>query len=108
MKFNERDHNRIKCSVENNYCLYRLWLLEGRGKKSKALMKCKSGMGLRATPTCCEYSRDGLLVACGCQDGSIQMWDHRKSFVNVALMVRDAHQVCNFSHFVSSTPKVFL
>ena len=94
--------------VENNYCIYRLWLLEGRGKKSKALMKCKSGMGLRATPTCCEYSRDGLLVACGCQDGSIQMWDHRKSFVNVALMVRDAHQVCNFSHFVSSTPKVFL
>jgi len=70
----------------------RLWLLEGRGKKSKALMKCKSGMGLRATPTCCEYSRDGLLVACGCQDGSIQMWDHRKSFVNVALMLRDAHQ----------------
>ena len=71
-------------------------------------MKCKRGMGLRATPTCCEHSRDGLLVACGCQDGSIQMWDHRKSFVNVALMVRDAHQVCNFSHFVFSTPEVFL
>ena len=80
-------------------CVNRLWLLEGRGKKSKALMKCKSGMGLRATPTCCEYSRDGLLVACGCQDGSIQMWDHRKSFVNVALMLRDAHQVCPCGHF---------
>ena len=58
-------------------------------------MKCKSGMGLRATPTCCEYSRDGLLVACGCQDGSIQMWDHRKNFVNVCLQVEAAHTFGN-------------
>ena len=44
-------------------------------------MKCRSQSGLRAAPTCCSYSRDGNLIASGCSDGSIQMWDHRKFFV---------------------------
>lgn len=70
----------------------RIWLIEDKGRKSKMAIKCKSSGGLKANPTCCTVSRDGLLVAAGCQDGSIQMWDHRKSFVNVSLMLRDAHQ----------------
>jgi hypothetical protein len=70
----------------------RLWLVDSKGKKSTELMKCKSQTGLKAVPTCSGFSRDGLLVACGCQDGSIQMWDHRKSFVNLALLLRDCHQ----------------
>ncbi len=70
----------------------RLWLTDARGRNSRAVIKCKSLQGLKAVPTCCSYSRDGLLVAAGCQDGSLLMWDHRKSFVNVALQLRDAHQ----------------
>ncbi len=69
----------------------RIWLVDFKGKKSKDVIKCKSEQGLKAIPTCCCFNRDGLLVGAGCQDGSIQMWDHRKSFVNVALMVRGAH-----------------
>ena len=40
----------------------RLWNLNDRGKKSKAVIKCKNRKsGLRAIPTSCTYSRDGLL-----------------------------------------------
>ena len=40
----------------------RLWNLAASGKKSKAVIKCKNRKsGLRAIPTCCSYSRDGLL-----------------------------------------------
>ena len=62
----------------------RLWNLAASGKKSKAVIKCKNRKsGLRAIPTCCSYSRDGLLgntidneyislfaklLQCGCLD----------------------------------------
>ena len=40
----------------------RLWNLNDRGKISKAVIKCKNRKsGLRAIPTSCTYSRDGLL-----------------------------------------------
>ncbi|KYN15476.1 Gastrulation defective protein 1 like protein [Trachymyrmex cornetzi] len=35
--------------------------------------------------------REGAAVACGCIDGSIQMWDYRKNFVNPSLVLRGAH-----------------
>ena len=70
----------------------RIWLTGSRGRKSEASIKCKSQGGLKTTPTACTFSRDGLLVCAACEDGSIQMWDHRKAFVNVAMMLRDAHQ----------------
>lgn len=71
----------------------RLWLTELNGRNSKACIKCKSASsGLKTVPTASSYSRDGLLVSAACQDGSIQMWDHRKSFVNTALHLKDAHQ----------------
>ena len=37
------------------------------------------------------HHRDGLLCCGACNDGSIQMWDHRKHFVNTALQLNDAH-----------------
>jgi WD40 repeat protein len=71
----------------------RLWMTETNGRNSKACIKCKSASsGLKTVPTASSYSRDGLLVSAACQDGSIQMWDHRKSFVNTALHLKDAHQ----------------
>lgn len=48
-------------------------------------MKPRSANGLKTVPTTCTYNRDGNLIACACQDGSIQMWDHRKAFVSVSI-----------------------
>jgi len=70
----------------------RLWLMENQGKKSKSVIKTKNRKsGLKCHPTSCTYSRDGLLCCGACNDGSIQMWDHRKHFVNTALQLNDAH-----------------
>ena len=87
-------HPKIKeefltCSQD---CTIRLWLLPDNGRKSKTVIKCKNRKsGLKAIPTNCTYSRDGLLVCAVCNDGSIQMWDHRKNFVNVCLQMENAH-----------------
>ena len=72
----------------------RIWMVGTPAHEgSKYCIKTKSKKsGLKTIPTACTFSRDGLLVAAACQDGSIQMWDHRKTFVNVTLQ----HQVCCF------------
>ena len=57
----------------------------------KNVIKARAMNGLKAIPTTCAFSRDGLLVACACDDGSVQMWDHRKTFVNVSINVKKAH-----------------
>ncbi|XP_013193892.2 gastrulation defective protein 1 homolog [Amyelois transitella] len=69
----------------------RLWLTENP-KQHKAVIKPRQQGGLKTNPTTCAFSRDGNTVACGCYDGSIQMWDHRKNFVNTTQVLRDAHQ----------------
>jgi len=87
-------HPKIKeefltCSQD---CTMRIWNLKDSGKKSKTVIKCKNRRsGLKAIPNNCTYSRDGLLVCAVCNDGSIQMWDHRKNFVNVCLQIETAH-----------------
>nr|CAG4642384.1 EOG090X0364 [Evadne anonyx] len=77
----------LTCSQDGTL---RIWNLENV-LQHKGLMKCRSQSGLRAAPTCCAYSRDGNLIASGCSDGSIQMWDHRKFFVNTSVLIRKAH-----------------
>ncbi|XP_028039759.1 gastrulation defective protein 1 homolog [Bombyx mandarina] len=69
----------------------RLWLTENP-KQQKSVIKPRQQGGLKTNPTACTFSRDGNTVACGCFDGSIQMWDHRKNFVNTTTLLRDAHQ----------------
>ncbi|XP_047540300.1 gastrulation defective protein 1 homolog [Vanessa atalanta] len=69
----------------------RLWLTENP-KQHKSVIKPRQLGGLKTNPTSCAFSRDGNTVACGCYDGSIQMWDHRKNFVNTTSLLRDAHQ----------------
>ena len=52
----------------------RIWLVDSNGRRSKDVIKCKSKQnGLKTIPTACGFSRDGLLVAAACQDGSIQV-----------------------------------
>lgn len=57
-------------------------------------MKSRSQNGLRAAPTSCTYSRDGNLIACACNDGSIQMWDHRRMFVSKKNKTKHSTHVC--------------
>lgn len=68
----------------------RLW--HSRSKEQKQVIKTRTQGGLKTIPTSCTFNRDGTLIAAGCQDGSIQMWDTRKMFVNTTFCVRDAHQ----------------
>lgn len=56
----------------------RTWDLNSE-KKHKSVFKPRSFQGKKVTPTCCTYSRDGKLVAAGCQDGTIQIWDRNLS-----------------------------
>ncbi|KAJ8895855.1 hypothetical protein PR048_001194 [Dryococelus australis] len=83
-----RDRNEFLTCSQDSTC--RLWDIE-KPSHHKALMKCRAQNGLKTEPTACNYSRDGNLVACACVDGSIQMWDHRKMFVNTAMLLRNAH-----------------
>ncbi|KAG6457113.1 hypothetical protein O3G_MSEX010117 [Manduca sexta] len=69
----------------------RLWLTDNP-KQHKAVIKPRQQGGLKTNPTACAFSKDGNTVACGCYDGSIQMWDHRKNYVNTTTLLRDAHQ----------------
>lgn len=75
--------------AEDSTC--RLWDIE-KPQHHKAIIKTRAQNGLKTVPTACAYSRDGNLIACACMDGSLQMWDHRKLFVNAAMLLRDAHQ----------------
>ncbi|CAG0881151.1 unnamed protein product [Darwinula stevensoni] len=77
----------LTCSDDGSL---RLWLVD-KPKEHHRIIKTRSKVGLRTAPTCCTFSRDGNIVACGCSDGSLQMWDHRKNFVNTLHLIRDAH-----------------
>ncbi|XP_030625257.1 WD repeat-containing protein 70 [Chanos chanos] len=67
----------------------RTWDLNSE-KKHKSVFKPRSQQGKRVTPTCCTYSRDGKLIAAGCQDGTIQIWDRNLS-VHTKFHCRQAH-----------------
>nr|CAD7579044.1 unnamed protein product [Timema californicum] len=99
-----RQRNEFLTCSQDSTC--RLWDVE-KTMQHKAIIKCRAHNGLKTVPTACGYSRDGNLVACACVDGSIQMWDHRKMFVNTTMLLRGAHQPGNdisciaFSHLGS-------
>ncbi|XP_056117393.1 WD repeat-containing protein 70 isoform X2 [Rhinichthys klamathensis goyatoka] len=67
----------------------RTWDLSSE-KKHKSVFKPRSLQGKKVTPTCCTYSRDGKLIAAGCQDGTIQIWDRNLS-VHTKFHCRLAH-----------------
>ncbi|XP_051784448.1 WD repeat-containing protein 70 isoform X1 [Erpetoichthys calabaricus] len=59
-------------------------------KKHKNVFKPRSMKGKKVIPTCCTYSRDGKLIASGCQDGTIHIWDRNLS-VHTKFHCRQAH-----------------
>uniref|UniRef100_A0A6I8P4D3 WD repeat-containing protein 70 n=1 Tax=Ornithorhynchus anatinus TaxID=9258 RepID=A0A6I8P4D3_ORNAN len=68
----------------------RTWDVEN-DKKHKSVFKPRTTQGKKVIPTTCTYSRDGKLIAAGCQDGSIQIWD-RNMNVHTKFHCRQAHQ----------------
>ncbi|XP_037341115.2 WD repeat-containing protein 70 isoform X1 [Pungitius pungitius] len=67
----------------------RTWDLKSE-KQHKSVFKPRSFQGKKVVPTSCTYSRDGKLIAAGCQDGSIQIWDRNLS-VHTKFHCRQAH-----------------
>lgn len=63
-----------------------------KGKEHRALIKARAQGGLRTTPSSVAFNKEASLIAAGCSDGSIQMWDTRRMFVSTTHMVRDAHR----------------
>ncbi|XP_045594700.1 WD repeat-containing protein 70 [Procambarus clarkii] len=83
-----KDKEEFMTSARDGTC--RLWHTS-QPHSQKNVIKARALNGLKTVPTTCAFSKDGLLVACACDDGSIQMWDHRKNFVNVTLNIKNAH-----------------
>ncbi|XP_054739403.1 gastrulation defective protein 1 homolog [Anastrepha obliqua] len=63
-----------------------------KSKEQKTVIKTRAQGGLRTNASACIFNRDATLIAAGCADGSIQMWDTRKMFVNTTHCLRGAHQ----------------
>lgn len=80
----------ITCSNDGSI---RIWSINDAGKKQKHVIKPRNSGGLRAIPNSVATSKDGVLVAAGCSDGSIQGWDLRRNmFVNTSLLLRNCHE----------------
>ncbi|KAL3284771.1 hypothetical protein HHI36_018914 [Cryptolaemus montrouzieri] len=75
----------------------RTWDFYNGGKSHKAIIKCRAQNGLKVTPTSITYNREGKVIGCGCADGSIQLWDFRKSSVAPATQLRKAHSPAEIS-----------
>lgn len=63
-----------------------------KNKEQHTVIKIRAQGGLKTNATSCAYNRDATLIAAGCVDGSIQMWDTRKMYVNTTHCLRGAHQ----------------
>ncbi|RZC35809.1 gastrulation defective protein 1 -like [Asbolus verrucosus] len=69
----------------------RTWDFYEGGKNHKSIIKCRAQNGLKVSPTAVSYGREGKVIACGCADGSLQLWDLRKSSVAPTSQIRKAH-----------------
>ena len=83
-----REKEEFLTSARDGTC--RIWHTS-KPSCQKHVIKPRAVSGLKAKPTCCCYSTDGQMVASVNDDGSIQMWDHRKNYVNTILNIRDCH-----------------
>ncbi|CAF1036585.1 unnamed protein product [Adineta ricciae] len=94
--WNPKDFNEfMTCSDDGTV---RLWSLVRRTEHVTCI-KTKSEQGKKTAATTCTYntyhthvSQNEYLITAGCDDGSIQIWDRRRPFVNVTYMNRRAHE----------------
>ncbi|CAF1518830.1 unnamed protein product, partial [Adineta steineri] len=94
--WNPKDLNEfMTCSDDGTV---RLWSLIRRTEHVSCI-KTKSETGKKTATTTCTYNtyhthvaQNEYLITAGCDDGSIQIWDRRRPFVNVTFMSRHAHE----------------
>ncbi|KAI6243566.1 hypothetical protein M3Y99_00114300 [Aphelenchoides fujianensis] len=58
----------------------------------RSVIRTKNAGGKRVAPRVCCYSRDGKLIAAGCEDGSLHIWKHGTVFVHARYLNRTAHK----------------
>ncbi|KAB7494275.1 Gastrulation defective protein 1-like protein [Armadillidium nasatum] len=87
-KWHPKNKEEFLTSARDGTC--RIWNTT-KTLQQVSVLKPRSTNGLKTHPATCNYSRDGFLLACACDDGSIQMWDHRKNFVNTTINIRNGH-----------------
>lgn len=80
--------NFLTCSNDGTV---RIWDLNQLSQQATVIKTRSPTSGLRAMPTTCKYSRDALLVAAGCTDGSIMFWDTRRKFLSTSICIKAAH-----------------
>ncbi|CAD5228174.1 unnamed protein product [Bursaphelenchus okinawaensis] len=87
-------HEFMTCSDDGTI---RLWSTEDFKEVTKCIntqkkvIRCRNAGGKKVIPNCCAYSRDGKLIAAGCDDGSIHIWKHGGLYVNTQYLNRKAH-----------------
>lgn len=69
----------------------RMWHIED-DKKSKYLIRVKDRLGRRVPVDYSCIDSTGNIVFAACRDGSIKLWDRRKSYINCAQNVLNAHE----------------
>ncbi|KAJ9590597.1 hypothetical protein L9F63_016367 [Diploptera punctata] len=84
-----RSREEFLTCAEDSTC--RIWNVENL-RHHKTIFKTITTHNAATIPTACAYSRDGNTVACGCNDGSIKMWDSRKMFDKTTMLLQEAHK----------------
>lgn len=83
-----RKEDFLTCATDSTL---RFWDVTNKNHH-KNIIKVRGQGGLKTVPNSCAFNPDGTLIAAGCVDGSIQMWDTRKTFVHTSHCLRAAHQ----------------
>lgn len=73
----------------------RLWNVNGRRNLgdlvNSAVIRARSARNTRVPVTCCAFSVTANAVVCGCEDGSLQLWQTRAKFTRPDRNIRAAH-----------------
>ena len=92
----------ISCSKDGT-C--RLWDFMSKHNQHKSLLKIRTQSGLKSNPTACKYNHTGSTITIGSEDGSIQIWDTKKSLLHPVMKLRDAHEK---NHAITSLTHSYL
>lgn len=87
--WNPKDSNIfITCS---NDATIRVWDVN-KLTQQKTIIKTRSPVnGLKTVPNVSKFSRDGLSIVAGCNDGSVMLWDTRRKFISTSSCIKNAH-----------------